>query len=257
MAPAVAASPKLELGRVLGGTFRAIRQNWPWMLALGLPLAFAPRAFSYWLLGLQAVRAMSHPGTVWALILSELIGVAVDLVPGAIFAALVCLGLAARLHGQRPAGGVGWIPSLLAGALIGTAGEMLGFLLLVIPGFILGLAWTVFTPVLVLERKGPIDSLRTSANLTRSHRWTIAGVWLISWLIYLAIFYGAGLPARALWFAVSPAARPWIYWAEYGIGACAGMLYVLVWRTAATIIYFELVRLKSGAPAEGLAAVFD
>ena len=257
MPPAITASPKLQLGLVIGGTFHAIRRNWPWMLMLGLPLAFAPRALSYWLLGLQAVRAMYHPGTVWALIFSELVGVAVDLVPGAIFAALVCLGLAARLHGQRPAAGLRWIPSLLLGAVVGAIGEMLGFLLLVVPGFILGFAWAVFTPVLVLERKGPIGSLRRSANLTRSHRWTIAGVWLISWLIYLAIFYGAGLPARALWLAASPAARPWIYWGAYGAGAFAGMLYTLVWRTAAAIMYFEIVRLKSGAPAEGLAAVFD
>jgi hypothetical protein len=70
----------------------------------------------------------------------------------------------------------------LLGALLHGIGDLLDFLLIiaaVIFGFVAYVRVVLATPVLVLERLGPADSLRRSWDLTRGGAWRAFGVLLV------------------------------------------------------------------------------
>jgi len=230
------------------------------MLALGLPLAFVPRVIGYWILNLPILAAIAHRPTIGSFLTQQAVMMVVDLVPSAILAGLICDGVAAKLRGDaadRRSVGLRWLAPLLGGGLLAWIGTWLGLLLLAIPGIVLRVAWSLFTPVVVLEQKGPISGLRRSAALTRGHRWTILGLMLIFFLAFLLLFYGSTWTVRVAWYGASATVRPWLAWGMYGAASASVMLYTLFWRVAETLLFFELVRLKSGAPVESLAKVFD
>jgi hypothetical protein len=67
---------------------------------------------------------------------------------------------------------------------------MLGILLLIVPGILLALRYSVAIPVAVLEEAGISDSLSRSATLTKGHRWRIL---LIYFLIFVLVIIGSML----------------------------------------------------------------
>ena len=107
------------------------------------------------------------------------------------------------LHGQSVATDVmiktalGKFWPLLGLALLLGLGVVAGAVLLIVPGVILALAWSVAMPALVLEDRGVFDSFRRSAALTRRKRWSIfllfflvSLVSLIVQVVLLAVFGG-------------------------------------------------------------------
>lgn len=74
----------------------------------------------------------------------------------------------------------------LAGIMIGMGiGIGIGFLLLIIPGFILALMWSLTIPVAVVEGTGLVNSVRRSADLTK-------GSWgriFVIYFLFVVLFY--------------------------------------------------------------------
>jgi hypothetical protein len=132
----------------------------------------------------------------------------------------------------------------IAGGLI--AG-VLSVALVAIAGVILLIMWFVATPVCVVERLGPLVSLRRSSQLTKGHRWKIFGLMLL--MIVLSIIAGQVV--------------------EYILGAVGGLILVaigtLVWNgiwgafyaVAVAVTYHDLRVAKEGTSIEQIAAVFD
>lgn len=56
---------------------------------------------------------------------------------------------------------------------------LIGLMLFVLPAIVLATRWVVALPACVVERLGPFDSFRRSAELTEGHRWKILDFW--SW----------------------------------------------------------------------------
>jgi len=71
----------------------------------------------------------------------------------------------------------------LAVAVLGGLAVGLGFLALVVPGVWLAVGFSVAVPVLLLERAGPVASLRRSLGLVSGRWWTTAGVLLVGQLL--------------------------------------------------------------------------
>ena len=63
----------------------------------------------------------------------------------------------------------------------------IGLLLLIIPGVILALMWSVSMPSLVVEDKGVFDSISRSSELTKHNRMRILGVVIVVLVLYLVI----------------------------------------------------------------------
>src|SRR5215218_3039185 len=71
----------------------------------------------------------------------------------------------------------------LAVAVLGGLAVALGLVALVVPGVWLAVGFSVAVPVLLLERAGPVASLRRSLGLVSGRWWTTAGVRLVGALL--------------------------------------------------------------------------
>ncbi|HZC17195.1 MAG TPA: hypothetical protein VE309_10570 [Caulobacteraceae bacterium] len=85
-----------------------------------------------------------------------------------------------------------WIP-LLALELIRAAAVDLGYLVFIVPGVMLSVAWWVSAPALVIEQGSPVASLLRSAELTRGKRWPIFGLSIIVGVLGLMVGFVGGL----------------------------------------------------------------
>jgi hypothetical protein len=74
------------------------------------------------------------------------------------------------------------VPLLVAGLLAGF-GIAIGLILLIVPGLYLLTIWAVIAPVIVVEKRGALESFGRSRALVRGHGWTVFAIVLITGLL--------------------------------------------------------------------------
>lgn len=74
------------------------------------------------------------------------------------------------------------LPLLGAGLLAGI-GIAIGFLLLIVPGFILLTIWSVIAPVVVIEKRPVFEAFGRSRALVRGYGWTVFFIVIITGLL--------------------------------------------------------------------------
>jgi hypothetical protein len=126
-------------------------------------------------------------------------------------------------------------------------------LLLIVPGIILALAWSVVVPVRVVERVPVFDTFGRSAALTRGHRWAIFGLFVVIW--FGSIMLGAMIAPITTGAAFGTTHAAGV--AGLLIQSAVGALTSVVTGTIVASIYYELRAIKEGVGPEQLAAVFD
>lgn len=100
------------------------------------------------------------------------------------------------LAGANPTGGGIWAFIMLG--ILFTLGILLGLLLLVVPGIVLFVRWSIAVPILLDTDEGVIDSLRRSWRDTGADFWPILVTWLV---VYGPAVLGAALGyALAVWY---------------------------------------------------------
>jgi hypothetical protein len=77
-------------------------------------------------------------------------------------------------------------PLIVAGILAGI-GIGIGLLLLIVPGLFLLTIWAVIAPVIVIERRGALESFGRSRELVRGHGWQVFGVIVVLFLVQFII----------------------------------------------------------------------
>jgi hypothetical protein len=116
--------------------------------------------------------------------------------------------------------------SILAGIGIG-----IGFILLIIPGLILIVIWSVVAPVIVLERPGVFAAFGRSRELVRGNGWNVFAVIVIVFLAVAVISSAAGLASDSLG-SVGRALVQWV------VNSALAPITAL----SASVLYFALVR---------------
>jgi hypothetical protein len=123
----------------------------------------------------------------------------------------------------------------------------LASMLLIVPGLILLTMWFVATPACVVERLGPIRSMRRSSQLTKGHRWKVFGLILLvavlGSIIIGVINLGFELMAGPIGALIAGVVLNGIWGAFYAI--------------AVVVTYHDLRVAKEGINIEQIAAVFD
>jgi hypothetical protein len=239
----------LDIGEVLGDTFGVINRTFVVLANLAVMFVGIPAAISI------AGAALTPVSPIFALL--TLIGALATLVGVLLGYAAIFLVAMADLHGQpvhvegllKTAAGKFW--PMFGLAILLAIGVLLGCLLLIVPGLVLAMAWSVAFPVLVLENRGVFDSFKRSAALTRGKRWSIFLLLFVVWLVLfivelvlMAVFGGLqGLISR------TPSLSSTV------VSQLIEVVAVPFWAVLSTALFNQL-RGKAGYGAEAVAEVF-
>jgi hypothetical protein len=134
----------------------------------------------------------------------------------------------------------------------------LGMLLLLVPGIILMLMWSVAVPALVEERTGVFGAFARSRMLTSGHRWKILGLLLLllgAYMLVAIVFSLIGL--SNLGNVTNPES------AVRGLGPAMlfarlipSTLFNLAWGILQPSLFIELRNLKEGGSVANLQEIF-
>jgi len=245
---------RLDIGTVISMGFGALGRNFLPFLAFALLLVGLPTfAFEYLLWGEILGEALPF------LSLYYWLSLAVSWISGYLLQAIIVRAAVLDLSGRRPdigdsvAAAVTKLLPMIGLSIVSGVAVMFGMLLLIVPGIILMLMWSVAVPVLIEERRGVFDSLERSSQLTRGAK---------GWIFLLMLLYmgvgamvagavlaltGFGLPSGDEGPTILPIAA----------SALAQTLNSLLFAAMTAALYVELRRSREGAAADHLAAVFE
>ncbi len=279
----VSAAPTMnfDIGRVISRMLGTVGRNLGLFLALAALLVGVPGAvIAFVQIGfigdLTSLQGSAAPDAALAALFSPLrialgvAGVLIGVVGNAALQGAVIHASVSDLSGKRATfneclvtGLRYFLPLFLIGLIVAVC-CFFGYLVFIVPGVLLGLAWCMAAPAEVVERTGVLAALSRSADLTRNHRGAIFGLMVIFFVvIFMAQMVinavdtiGFGFSGAVLTQGGAPDLRNF-----YAIqSVVAVVLQVIVSSLAAAglaAIYFELRQTKEGVGAEQLAAVFD
>jgi len=256
---------EFRMGRVVSRLFDALLANPVPFLALTALLTIPSLLLSLYVtsnvtqaMGMNPAGGIAPGGTGRFFEMSALSGL-VYLVFTFLLQAALTQGTIMWLNGDKPSFGQSlsvavknFLP-LVAIAILTGLGFMLGMILLIIPGIILAMMWSVTVPVRVVEGAGITESFGRSRALTKGYRGRI-------FLLFLAYF----VVAVVLGFAV----RPLLGVALVPKPGDISPMYIIVdWvvrvvltsitAVGVTSIYYELRLVKEGIGAQQMAEAFD
>ena len=240
---------RFRIGRVFHDSFAVIGRNFALCAGLALLFSGLPRFVIQFLVIKSIVHFVRYsPQHIAFAITAGL----VSLVMAAVLQAALVRVAIEDLNGKRPAFGdcIGTAILLLLPtigiALLTTAGAALALLLLVVPGVILFLRWSVAVPALVQERAGVFGSIARSTELTKGSRWPLFWLWIVMIVAAMAIQLAL---AR-----IMPALDPI---AAIALDAVISALVYMLTSIAPAVCYVELRRVKEGTSVEDLAEIFS
>jgi len=136
--------------------------------------------------------------------------------------------------------------------------EVIGFILLILPGFAvfcgavyLAVRWSLVLAAMMAEDIGPIRGLGRSWNLVRGSWWRTFGILLIVWVMWLVISYGLLIlfTVIAALFSTGDFQAAVVQVA----GTLLGAVLTPIWSIAITLLYFDLRVRKEGLDLDQLA----
>jgi hypothetical protein len=130
---------------------------------------------------------------------------------------------------------------LIGAGILAAIGITIGLFILVIPGLILLTIWSVIAPVIVVERSGAIDAFGRSRALVKGNGWQVFGVIFVVFLITFIVSIVLGLIGAGISDTFAMRAL---------FSLIASTLTAPIAALAASTIYFNLVGLGAGSPAE-------
>lgn len=252
----------MSIGRIFQRMFSTITHNPLVVLGLALVLGGLPSLlFSYVTRSVMGVTAVSlangnlrefYGATAFSWVVGVIIGA---IVQGALTRATVAEneGHKASFSDCIVAGLRVFLPLVAVGLIFGLA-VGLGFVLLIIPGVFIMIAWSVAAPVVVVERGGVFGALGRSFELTSGYRWKILGLFLVLLVIYFIIFAVLGIIGLKTLGGAAAAG-------QFGTiqiisNIVSAMVLNLLWGTIQPSLYIELRQAKEGDSVGNLEQVF-
>jgi hypothetical protein len=255
----------VSIGRIFSRAFGTIGSNPVATLGIAFLFGALPSlmiAYAIQSLGTEAFAALGTAAVIGISVLSALLAIVLAMITqGALVRATVAYseGRKASFGESAMAGLSVALPLFLLG--VGSAiGIGLGFLLLIVPGIILYVMWSVAAPALVEERLGPTEAFGRSNHLTSGVRWKIFGLLLVV-LVFYWIFSSLVAMLSIMWYGgVAEFAENAVRGMPIGylvINGIAGTITSAAWGVIQTSLYVELRDWKDGPQTEALARIFD
>lgn len=265
-------SRKLDIGRVLAGTFQVIGRNFVTFTVLALVLSGIPTGIvtylqASWLTG-QADALESGTFTLGQGYFTNIaIGGLAALITTAILQGALVYATVQDLNGRKPAIGEAlatglrsFLPLIAVSILFGLA-VGLGMILLLVPGIMIACAWCVAVPSLVADRTGVFGAFSRAADLTRGNRWRIFALGLLLFVILLVLGAVLGsISAAALLSnpdALSNPAAVALSPLNILVNVLQQTINAVIGAALVSVLYVELRRAREGAGPQWLAEIFS
>jgi len=187
----------------------------------------------------------------------EIIATILSFVLTYILVGALVYGAVQHLGGQRASmgaiisRGMSTIGPVIVIAILLSLVLSIGYLLLIIPGIFLTVAYAVVIPAAVVERPGIIGSFKRSWDLTKGYRWPVLGILLIMVVIVFAFAFVVAAIGGVIAFSTGDFTSLVII--NYLVSAISGALMSVV----IAVLYHDLRVAKEGVSTAQLAAVFD
>lgn len=248
--------PRFDIGRVIERTFGVVGHNIVPFLVFAVLLNGLPA------LGLQLVQnAFASGELVWspAYLIYALVGAVIWIMVAAILQGALLRGALDDLNGgQASMGGMlqagvrNAFKLFLIGVLILIAAAV-GFLLVIIPCFIVLVLFVAAAPAAVEEGAGVFGSLERSIKLTENHRWAVFGLGVIFVVLAMIVsgVFGAVLVGASMGSGVDVKLTTAI------VTPIIGVIEIIIGTAAYAALYHELRAVKEGAASRSVAGVFD
>jgi hypothetical protein len=254
----------VSIGRVLERAWSAVRTNPGVIFGLALLIGAVPSLLAGYLfiqtgiLSPEALAsgAVSPSALIAPLLFMSLISVILSaLVQGALTRATVVASEGGKVSfGDCLSTGLSVALPLIGLAIISAIGIMLGMILLVVPGIILALMWSVAVPALVVERVGVFEALGRSSALTKGAKWKIFGLAVVIIVAYWLLSTVLGLVGLSAINYSNPAAGMSL--SGTIASAVLGTILNTAWGTIQPSLYVELRQWKEGTDVQSLRQVF-
>ncbi len=255
MTAAVTTSAQFDTGRVTSRTFGVIGRNFIVFASLALIVAGIPEAI------VRYFAQSATAGAAYDAHLGAAIAGLISLLASCVLQAALIHGTIADLNGRKAvfgdclSTGMRFLLPVLGVSILTGIAVVLGFVLLIVPGVLMALAWCVNVPVVVVERRGVTATFSRSADLTRGCRWPILGLSVAYLLVALLIDAVGVVASRG--FSVAGLAAGGFNPAAWIVLTIVQVAQALVGAAGIASIYYELRSNKEGVSAQQLASVFD
>lgn len=263
-----AAAPQLRplgVGEIIDVSFRLYRKHFATFIALAavgvlpgqvlsllITLSVLPerRVFTNFQ-GDDVVVFESQTGA-WATIAALLVTFGIGFIVQAISAAATTKAVADGYVGdQTPSFGdslgavTARLGAVVATSLLYTLGLIGGFILCILPGIFLSVAWVATTPALMIERLSPTGSLRRSFELVRGRWWPALGLQVLLAIITGILSAIITLPITTIVLSdgVQTAGDAFV---QAIVQTIAVLLFAPLSAVAAVVLYFDLRVRKEG-----------
>ncbi|MBL6852901.1 MAG: hypothetical protein ISS15_08695 [Alphaproteobacteria bacterium] len=261
MAVADVAMGRFDIGRVTTRTFDVIKANFVSFFLLGL-IATIPT--SVYRVIIQFASTANNPlagnGQTGVYVLTAFGSAILGMFLALVLQATLTYGTIAYLNGQpvalgRAIGiGLRQFFPLLGIAIVEGIAIGLGFLLFIVPGFMLYTMWAVAVPVRVAEQEGVFASLTRSSDLTHGYRWPVFGTLAV---FYLGSAIAQGLAGPVMTAGALSSGSAATAYVGMILTALIGAVVATASATLVASIYYELRMIKEGVGPAQIASVFD
>lgn len=252
----------MSAGRIFERVFATIRHNPGPTLGLAFLIGAVPGLLStYFMRRLQQPVFFTDSDSVTSFYALTLASFVLGLVINALTQAALTRSTVAQSEGRKAslgeclAAGFAVILPLVGLSILLALGVAFGFLLLIVPGIILYLIWSVAVPALVEERRGVFGSFARSSDLTYGAKWKIFGVMLVVLVVY---WLASTIPVLAISsMDLTDAEGAFRMPTGFIIANLAvGTLVNLFWGLVQASLYVELRDWKDGPATARLEEVF-
>jgi hypothetical protein len=237
-----------DMGRVLSRAFGAIGRNVALLLGLAAILSGIPQLVAgLWRVDVGGAE-FSGP-----VVIAAGVGGLLAWVGSAVLQVAITRATISDLVGERPGfagclkAGFAMVLPMIGLTILQGLGIGLATMLLIVPGIMVYVAWSVAVPAYVQERIGVVESFGRSRALTKGSRWKIFGLLLVCWIVILLLQAPTGLMTAAAQTSTT---------LNVVITTAVGVVTTMVLCTIQAAIYVELRDVKEGAAPSDLETIF-
>jgi hypothetical protein len=214
-----------------------------WALYRRYAAHFLLIAFSVYLVTAIVIALLALAGVVGILIGAVISFIATYVVQTALIKAVqdVRDGRVDLDLGQTVRAALPYLWPVIGASILAGIGVAIGFILLIVPGFILLTYWSLIVPFIVVGESRALASFGNSWRTVRGYAWRVFGTYVLVFLILIAVSIVLGLILVAL---------P-LFWRNLLNNIVAGTLIAPFLALVATLIYYRLTAAHAGQPYAG------